>query len=459
MLPIQKNLFEPSMDVVGSTGSKNGFRDSAFTSNKELPLHRWVPWIAGFSAEFVEDCLNKYLPDGRKNSAWVLDPFVGVGTTLVESLTHGLNVVGFEINPYANLAARMKLDAVKLSAERIAEQIATFESFMEQHCSYNSDSKAVPHSKAPIGFSGRMQLFSPKIERKLLFVLDFINSTEESQIRDIFRLAVGSVMVSISNYSYEPSLTRRSAVGKANIEDAPVKEIISGKVRLMLKDILWLQERMKGFEPKPQARVIAGSIFSAPDALGKTGFVDLVITSPPYLNNYHYPRNTRPQLHWLGWASGSGYKSAREDESFGKFWQSVRTLPPIQLSFRHPELEEIIEDIRRLNTQKGSYGGPGWANYVATYFNDTYRFCRILSSLLRHNGTAIIVLGNSIIQGVEVKTDYFFGKIAELSGLKFEDTLLLRKKRTGSSIIQSSVRVDKAAQRVVLYESGIILRK
>jgi DNA modification methylase len=31
----------------------------------------------------------------------VLDPFAGVGTTLVESYRRGLNVIGFEINPYA----------------------------------------------------------------------------------------------------------------------------------------------------------------------------------------------------------------------------------------------------------------------------------------------------------------------------------------------------------------------
>jgi hypothetical protein len=43
------------------SNGNSGFRDSAFKKNKELPLHRWVPWIAGFSAEFVEDCLNKYL--------------------------------------------------------------------------------------------------------------------------------------------------------------------------------------------------------------------------------------------------------------------------------------------------------------------------------------------------------------------------------------------------------------
>jgi len=105
---MQANLF-------GTPNHTNGFRDSAFTRNRELPLHRWVPWIAGFSAEFVADCLNKYLsPESRRN-AWVLDPFAGVGTTLVEACASGANVVGFEINPYAVLPSRMKLEASRLS--------------------------------------------------------------------------------------------------------------------------------------------------------------------------------------------------------------------------------------------------------------------------------------------------------------------------------------------------------
>jgi hypothetical protein len=164
-------------------------------------------------------------------------------------------------------------------------------------------------------------------------------------------------------------------------------------------------------------------------------------------------------LHWLGFTSGTGYKGAREAESFGKFWQTVRDGPTVQLDFRLPSLQRAINLIRSLNTGKGQYGGPGWANYVATYFNDTYRFWSTLRPLLRPQAKVIVVLGNSVIQGVEVRTDVFFGEIAELCGLKFEDTAVLRKKRTGSSIIQSAVRVDKAADKTDLYESAVIVSR
>jgi hypothetical protein len=39
-----------------------GLRDAAASENKSLPIHRWVPWIAGFSAKFVEDVISAYLP-------------------------------------------------------------------------------------------------------------------------------------------------------------------------------------------------------------------------------------------------------------------------------------------------------------------------------------------------------------------------------------------------------------
>ena len=431
----------------------NGFRDPSFSRNKSLPLHRWVPWVAGFSSEFVSDCLEKYLPGRPKKQRWVLDPFAGVGTTLVEALTQGHNVIGFEVNPYAALVSSSKLEALKVSIRQLDRDISDFESFMTK----KEMSSRLPESIPPPGFSGRTQLFSPPVERKVLYALDFINSVSNVRIRNLFRIALGSVMVSMSNYTYEPSLTRRTSVGKPNVEDAHVSEVIAAKLRLMRDDIEWLKKKIGSLPFTPEACVYGGSVFNSSEILNRKRFVDLVVTSPPYLNNYHYPRNTRPQLHWLGLSSGTGYNGSGQEHSFGKFWQTVRGLPPVRPLFRFRALEEIAETVRGRNAMKKIYGGPGWANYITTYFNDTYQFCHVLSGLLRKNGVAVVVLGNSIIQGVEVKTDYFFGKVAEKCGLTFEDTILLRNKRTGTSITESSVRV--AASKTILYESAIILRK
>ena len=87
------------------------FRDPAFMENRVAPVHRWVPWIAGFSGQFIEDVFREFLPTASSQRPLVLDPFAGVGTTLVQAMLHGYDTVGFEINPYAALATQVKLRA------------------------------------------------------------------------------------------------------------------------------------------------------------------------------------------------------------------------------------------------------------------------------------------------------------------------------------------------------------
>src|SRR5260370_12646363 len=267
-LKMQRILF-------AAPAATNGFRDSSFAKNKNLPLHRWVPWVAGFSADFVQDCLRNYLPNPDREST-VLDPFAGVGTTLVESYLGGLNVVGFEINPYAALATKLKLRALNISIHDLTKEIAAFERFMER--AENSATRREPRSQPPTGFNGRTQLLSPKVERKVLYAIDFIQAIKAPTLKDMFRLGLGSVMVSFSNYSYEPSLTRRAAVDKPDILDANVGLSVSAKLHLMLEDIGWVQGHMKTMGYRPRAKIFPQSIFSALDLLGEKNLVDLVVT-------------------------------------------------------------------------------------------------------------------------------------------------------------------------------------
>ena len=285
-----------------------------FSRNKTLPIHRWVPWIAGFSSDFVKCALNGFL----KKKGTVLDPFCGVGTTIVEAILGGHNAVGFEINPYAVLASR----------------------------------------------------------------------------------------------------------AKANVQ------------------------------------IINDSFFHCRKHLLPAS-VDLIITSPPYLNNYHYNRNTRPQLYWLGYAHSPQDLRKLEDMNFGKFWQTVRDLDRLDLSFSLPDADiaERLRVLRKLNKEKGHYGGNGWANYAASYFNDCLKFAQGINYVLKPKGAALVVIGNSILQGVMIPTDEYFGKIAESAGLELVKIDIPRATRVGNSIIQSDVRVCKAKAAHQLYEAVVVLRK
>ena len=429
------------------------FRDSAFNGNKSLPFHRWVPWIAGFSASFVEDCFIKYLKKPSINKKLILDPFAGVGTTLIEGILHGHNVAGFEINPYAYLACKVKLNAHKYDLKKIKSEL---NKFIEYYKKRSNNEEYKPRATAPEGFRTKAPFFSPKVQRKVLIFFDFLNNINDRDIRDLFKLAFGSVMVSFSNYSYEPSLGRRSSAGRPDVIDADVEIIISEKIKSMINDIEEFEELHADSTKKLKISIYNESFFEAQKFL-KNGSIDLLVTSPPYLNNYHYVRNTRPQLSWLELDKDRGRNRDLSEMSFGKFWQTVRDRERIGLNFHLNSLEENITQLQNINIEKGPYGGPGWANYVATYFNDSKKFCKIIKKTLKSGCVAVIVIGNSIIQGIEIKTDRIFADIAELVGLKTKDIVLLRTKRTGSSIINSTVRAEFIQEKTELYETAVIL--
>ncbi|RJQ50139.1 MAG: site-specific DNA-methyltransferase [Nitrospiraceae bacterium] len=426
------------------------FNDPNFSSNKTLPVHRWVPWIAGFSSGFVKSALDGFL---RKKGT-VLDTFCGVGTTLVESILGGHNAIGFEINPYAALASRVKANAYHIDIDEFTSVIDDFRQFYKKMTS----SKYKPYSAPPQGFKTRALFYNPLVLHKVLIVQDFVLAIEDDTLRDLFRLAFASTMVSYSNYSYEPSLGRRVSAGREEIHDFPVAKAITDKLADMAEDIAWMQEQMTPNNLKVQ--IINDSFFNCRQHL-PTESVDLVITSPPYLNNYHYNRNTRPQLYWLGYAQSPEDLKKLEDMNFGKFWQTVRDCERLDLSFAlsHTGIQERLQTLRNLNKEKGSYGGNGWANYAAAYFNDCHRFAEGIHYVLKRGGTALVVIGNSILQGVMIPTDEYFGKIAESVGLELVKIDIPRATRVGNSIIQSDVRVAKAKSSHQLYEAVVVLRK
>lgn len=429
----------------------SSFSDPAFVSNKTQPIHRWVPWIAGFSKEFVNDSIKRYI-DG---TGTILDPFAGVGTTLVESHITGNDSIGFEINPYAYFACKTKINSLQIDEEKFNEEIERFSTFYLK----NLNSKYRVRSKVPEGFKTKIDFYSPKVLHKVLILMDFIETIEDRTIADLFKLAFTSTMVKYSNYSYEPSLGTRRGSGKSDIEDYDVSAVTIQKLLEFLKDIAWIKKTVSN-QRIPKSRIINDSFFNYKDHLSKKT-VDLIITSPPYLNNYHYNRNTRPQIFWLGFANGPGDLKPLEENNFGNFWQTVRGRERIDPIFDVPDIDliEKMEQIRKINPEKGVYGGSGWANYAMSYFNDCYKFSKGIDYTLKKGGTALVVIGNSILQGVTIPTDEYFAKIAETVGLETVEIHIPRSKRIGNSIIQSKVRVTKPTKGHQLYEAIVELKK
>lgn len=77
-----------------------------FNKNKKEPIHRWYPFVEGYSREFIESILKEM----KKKELVCLEPFSGSGTTALELQNNNIPCYAFEVNPLMYLIARVKLE-------------------------------------------------------------------------------------------------------------------------------------------------------------------------------------------------------------------------------------------------------------------------------------------------------------------------------------------------------------
>ena len=63
------------------------------------------PYYAGFSFEWAVSHLKEHIPDA---TAIILDPWNGSGTTTLAAQSIGVNSIGVDLNPIANVVARLR---------------------------------------------------------------------------------------------------------------------------------------------------------------------------------------------------------------------------------------------------------------------------------------------------------------------------------------------------------------
>ncbi len=226
-----------------------------FVPNKNKPIHNWFYYKEGFSEEFVNWAINEFDLQGP-----ILDPFCGVGTTLLACKKKGIPCMGTDASPLAALVSQVKtrnydLDELKKAFELLCQL------------------KPLPVERIPLDSRIRKLFYHEALET-IWFYKQQIEKIENEKTRNLFLLALIDTTGRVANViKVGGSLRKQKKPGM------PVQKLLMGKISRMLSDLKML--RASEIEPEVSTQ-------DARMAHWETDSIGAIITSPPYLNKIEY---------------------------------------------------------------------------------------------------------------------------------------------------------------------------
>ena len=330
------------------------------------------------------------------SSVNVLDPFCGVGTTLVEACKSGLTCVGIDIDPIAYLASKVStspIDPKKLNQYTIALLKALRRKFTAEEWKQ----KPIPENDI---FPNAVPLwFREETFKQLSLIRDTIFGFEFSQeVQDLALLSLSAIVKPVSNADPRDIFPERDLSNPIREKKDVLTEFSQSlKVRA---------DKVSQFSRKVKGRRLA-SIYDA-DAKSiplNSETVDLTLTSPPYAYALEYARVH--QLSTLLFIVPNQKLRELRRQYIGTDRVSIRQDIGSFEGFEF--IEQRVKEISDENKKVGIV--------IYNYLKGMYEVISEISRVLKMRGIFSMVIGNSTIRGTDFKTSDVLGKMCERHGL------------------------------------------
>ena len=365
---------------------------TTFINNMKLPGHRWFRYSAGYSGDWCKALI------ADRGARQVFDPFAGSGTSLLAAQAAGAESIGVEVHPLVARIGRAKLgwNQSPTALRGLGEDILR-------------EAPALENATRPT--SDLIQRIYPEQAYRRLAALRQAVTESGSELALLALLGILRECSPAGTAQWQYVLPDRV---KARVKDPYVA--FGEKIDQIAGDIALMRITMPA---PPSATMIEADIrqgVGVPD-----GWADLVVTSPPYANNFDYADATRIEMAFMGHVdSWADLKYIRDllirscsQQMSGYAAQDVLRDDPYLDAIR-PDLTRVYDDLAAVRLTRA--GRKAYHTMIVAYFADLARAWRTVRAATRAGGECCWVVGDSAPYGVHVPVEEWLGRLALQAG-------------------------------------------
>ncbi len=396
----------------------------SYRANKGLPLLRLYRYKEAFAYTLVRELIQAHRSE---KSLCVLDPFLGMGTTLFAATVLGIPSWGVDRLPVGVFIADTLLKMLSVEPSAI----------MDAYRRLLDRIDAFPEAAAATDVAIMKVAFEPDILKRLLQWKAGIMQLS-TPMREIMMLLLLSVLEPCSYTSKDGQFLRLRREKQPIFPDVALYE----RVLAAERDVQAV--RALGWEPRAPAIPLLGDARALPPSPFPEK-PNLVITSPPYANRYDYTRSYSLELCFFFVENFEQLKQLRHSVLRSHIEAKV---DPSERA-PHYAVDELVQI---LHSRREQLNNPRIPDMITAYFVDMQQVLCNLSRVCADGAVIYMVVDNVRFEGEMLPVDLILCDMAEAYGLRTETIWVARYKGNSS---QQMGRYG----RVPVRESIVVWRK
>jgi hypothetical protein len=391
--------------------------DAPISSNQpalQTPFQRWFKFKEAFSPQFILECVKSM---ARFPKA-CLDPFGGSGTTALTCQLLGVQPTTIEVNPFLADLITSKLHSYDLPKLK-QDYLTVLDVAGKMKVNPATLLREAPETLVEPGRDSRW-IYSRGAAERILGLREAISFVSSDSHRALFLVALGSVLVSVSNVVV-------NGKGRKYRNGWETKQKFGADVDRAFRDaFLVIYTDLTKFSSATRTNFTVHCGDSR-RLIPQCDLVDLVIFSPPYPNSFDYTDIYNLELWMLG------YLSNRADTT-GLRNRTLRSHLQIRRDFSTDELSssELARTHRALDRRRDDLWDENIPEMVLAYFSDMQVILKEVRAKLNRGGKAFLAVGNSKYGGVMIDTAKILTELAPAVGFKFCRSEAMRSMRSSA---------------------------